>query len=86
MFWFLPMMVLVLLSIPVAFSLGLAGFFGIVVNLNWTAACAFVKAGASPVVASAVAMPTPTLHGMHAGRSFRSQSCSCWVDSTSSRL
>lgn len=43
MFWFLPMMVMVLLSIPVAFSLGLAGFFGIVVNLNWTAACAFVK-------------------------------------------
>jgi C4-dicarboxylate transporter, DctM subunit len=43
MFWFLPMMVMVLLAIPVAFSLGLAGFFGIVVNLNWTAACAFVK-------------------------------------------
>jgi tripartite ATP-independent transporter DctM subunit len=43
MFWFLPMMGMVLLSIPVAFSLGLAGFFGIVVNLNWTAACAFVK-------------------------------------------
>ncbi len=43
MIWFLPMMVMVLLSIPVAFSLGLAGFFGIVVNLNWTAACAFVK-------------------------------------------
>jgi len=43
MIWFLPMIGMVLLSIPVAFSLGLAGFFGIVVNLNWTAACAFVK-------------------------------------------
>jgi len=43
MIWFLPMIGMVLLSIPVAFSLGLAGFFGIVVNLNWTAACAFFK-------------------------------------------
>lgn len=43
MVWFLPMMAMVLLSIPVAFSLGLAGFFGLVVNLNWTAACAFLK-------------------------------------------
>ena len=43
MFWFLPMMVMVLLSIPVAFSLGLAGFFGIVFSLNWMAGCSFVK-------------------------------------------
>jgi C4-dicarboxylate transporter, DctM subunit len=43
MFWFLPMMTMVLLSIPVAFSLGLAGFFGIVYSLNWTAGCAFIK-------------------------------------------
>jgi C4-dicarboxylate transporter, DctM subunit len=43
MFWFLPMMAMVLLSIPVAFSLGLAGFFGIVYSLNWTAGCAFIK-------------------------------------------
>jgi C4-dicarboxylate transporter, DctM subunit len=43
MFWFLPMMAMVLLSIPVAFSLGLAGFFGLVYNLNWAAACAFLK-------------------------------------------
>jgi len=43
MIWFLPMMAMVLLSIPVAFSLGLAGFFGIVYSLNWTAGCAFVN-------------------------------------------
>ena len=43
MIWFLPMMAMVLLSIPVAFSLGLAGFFGIVYSLNWTAGCSFIK-------------------------------------------
>ena len=43
MIWFLPVMALVLLGIPVAFSLGLVGFFGLVYNLNWMAACAFVK-------------------------------------------
>ena len=44
------------------------------------------NAGASLAATLAVAVPTPALHGMPAGRSVSSQSRSCWVDSTSSRL
>lgn len=43
MFWFLPLMFLVLLGVPVAFALGLVGFLGLVDTLNWVAATSQVK-------------------------------------------
>ncbi len=43
MFWFLPLMVLVIFGVPVAFALGLVGFIGMIDSLNWVAACSQVK-------------------------------------------
>ena len=43
MFWFLPLMFLVVLGVPVAFALGLVGFLGLVDTLNWMAATSQVK-------------------------------------------
>ena len=43
MFWFIPLMVCVLLGVPVAFSLGIVGFIGLIDTLNFTAACAQIK-------------------------------------------
>lgn len=43
MIWFLPLMFLVLLGVPVAFALGFVGFFGLVDTLNWIAASSQVK-------------------------------------------
>ena len=43
MIWFLPLMFLVVLGVPVAFALGLVGFFGLVDTLNWIAATSQVK-------------------------------------------
>lgn len=43
MIWFLPLMVCVLLGVPVAFSLGMVGFIGLIDTLNFTAACAQIK-------------------------------------------
>jgi C4-dicarboxylate transporter, DctM subunit len=38
MIWFLPLMLLIFIGLPVAFSLGILGFLGLVINLNWNAA------------------------------------------------
>ena len=43
MLWFLPLMSLVLLGVPVAFSLGLVGFIGLIDTLSFTAACSQIK-------------------------------------------
>ena len=43
MYWFLPLMVLVLLGVPVAFALGIVGFIGLIDTLNFVAACSQIK-------------------------------------------
>ena len=43
MIWFIPLMALVVIGVPVAFTLGLVGFIGLTNTLSWTAACAFIK-------------------------------------------
>ena len=43
MLWFAPLMVLVVTGVPVAFALGLLGFFGLIHTLGWMAACAQLK-------------------------------------------
>jgi len=39
MIWFLPLMVLVFIGLPVAYALGFLGLIGLTVNINWIAAC-----------------------------------------------
>jgi tripartite ATP-independent transporter DctM subunit len=43
MVWFLPLMGLVLMGVPVAFALGFVGFIGLIDTLNFTAACSQIK-------------------------------------------
>lgn len=43
MYWFIPLMFLVVMGVPVAFALGLLGFLGLVDTLNWVAASSQVK-------------------------------------------
>ena len=43
MYWFIPLMFLVLMGVPVAFALGIVGFVGLIDTLSFMAACSQVK-------------------------------------------